>query len=323
MASFMGVIYLLLASLLWAAGNIAISIICPLYVDATKVNFYVFFIWSLLSFPFFKPGKIKDQKKFLIQVALNVVYQCLATCVYAYANPNDCIAIISMSIFFTPFISYLLLNQRFNLFALGTILLYSFSGVLLLIQPPFLNPAHEITTRNMLGYGMAFIVVLARSTLIVLQRAHSEDSASLTFWTGVGVSSIFILPMIISDGFLLSSSYIAISLIVISVFYVGGMHLSFVGWKMVDPTVSAMLYQSQIVFTYVLSLMSGIEESIEIQKMVGIFIIVSGVIAYQYSQNNSGKKDLSDEEGLKIDAKEDTPLLTGQKASKVAKLQRA
>lgn len=323
MASFLGVIYLLLASLLWAAGNVAISIMCPLYVDATKVNFYVFFIWSLLSFPFFQPGKIKDRKKFLVQIALNVVYQCLATCVYAFANPNDCIAIISMSIFFTPFISYLLLNQRFNLFSLGTILLYSFSGVLLLIQPPFLNPDHEITIRNMIGYAMAFIVVFARSTLIVLQRAHSEDSASLTFWTGVAVSSIFIAPMIISDGFLVSSIYIAVSLVVISVFYVAGMHLSFVGWKMVDPTVSAMIYQSQIVFTYVLSLMAGIEKSIEIAKLVGIFIIVSGVIAFQYSQNNNTKKDLSDDETLKIDAEEDTPLLAGQKSSKSAKLQRA
>merc|ERR550519_89568 len=203
MGSSMGVFYLLLASLLWASGNITISLICPAYIDVTKVNFYIFFFWSLMSLPFYRTGKIQNLKQFLLQHVLNTAYQSFATIAYAFANPNDCIAIISMSIFATPVLSYLMINQRFNVKVLVSILLYSFVGVLLLIQPPFLNPLHEITGRNMIGYGMAIIVIIARSTLIVLQSAHAEDSTSLTMWAGVSLSGISLVPMI-EEGFQVS-----------------------------------------------------------------------------------------------------------------------
>merc|ERR1719499_68167 len=120
---------------------------------------------------------------------------------------------------------------------------------------------------------------------------------SMTFWTPVTIAILFSGEALLSDDQISLTSLQTFGLIVIGVLYVAGTYMSFVGWSMTDPVISSMLYQTQVVFTLLFSILLGVATNVGILKFIGVLMVLSGVCAYQYldSLESSTKfKDLDD-----------------------------
>merc|ERR1719219_2889684 len=97
--------------------------------------FGVYLVSSVVIAPFFRFGKIKDWQNASKQLFTMVIYHITSAVAYAWSNPNDVTAILTLSIFMTPILAYFMTGKQFNKLQLILILLWSFTGIVCLVQP--------------------------------------------------------------------------------------------------------------------------------------------------------------------------------------------
>lgn len=276
-----GPFLLVIASLTWAVGNVLYHFI-SYYYPVTESMFGVYFISSVVVLPFFRTGRIDNWKNATKQLFAMVVYHICSAIGYAWSNPNDITAILTLSIFCTPILAYIITGKKFRKLQLLLILLWSFSGIVCLVQPPILFFEETSFTRyNIIGYVLAAVATFARSVLIIFQNQEKVDEMSMTFYTPTAVSIIFGAKSAMGEHDYDFSFKPVILIVSIAVLYQIGTFCSFAGWARTDPMISALVYQTQVVFTFIFSVILGVENNTGILKICGIILVLSAVCTYQ------------------------------------------
>jgi len=279
--SLFGPFLLTMAALSWAVGNVLYHFI-SYYYPVTESMFGVYLLSAVVVAPFFRFGRIDDWKTASKQLFLMVIYHITSAIAYAWSNPNDVTAILTLSIFMTPILAYFMTGKQFYKLQLLLILLWSFTGIVCLVQPPILFFEETTFTRyNLFGYALAVVATLARSLLIIYQNQEKVDEMSMTFWTPTVVSVIFGSKSMFGDHNWDFSLEPVLLIVAIAILYQIGTFCSFAGWARTDPMISALVYQTQMVFTFLFAVLVGVENDTGIVKVGGIILVLSSVCTYQ------------------------------------------
>jgi len=270
-----------MAAFSWAVGNVLYHFI-SYYYPVTESMFGVYLLSAVVVAPFFRFGRIDDWRTASKQLFLMVIYHITSAIAYAWSNPNDVTAILTLSIFMTPILAYFMTGKQFYKLQLLLILLWSFTGIVCLVQPPILFFEETTFTRyNLFGYCLATVATLARSLLIIYQNQEKVDEMSMTFWTPTVVSVIFGSKSMFGEHNWDFSLEPVLLIVAIAILYQIGTFCSFAGWARTDPMISALVYQTQMVFTFLFAVLVGVEEDTGIVKVGGIILVLSSVCTYQ------------------------------------------
>jgi len=290
--SLFGPFLLTMAALSWAVGNVLYHFI-SYYYPVTESMFGVYLLSAVVVAPFFRFGRIDDWKTASKQLFLMVIYHITSAIAYAWSNPNDVTAILTLSIFMTPILAYFMTGKQFYKLQLLLILLWSFTGIVCLVQPPILFFEETTFTRyNLFGYALAVVATLARSLLIIYQNQEKVDEMSMTFWTPTVVSVIFGSKSMFGDHNWDFSLEPVLLIVAIAVLYQIGTFCSFAGWARTDPMISALTYQTQMVFTFLFAVLVGVETDTGIVKIGGIILVLSSVCTYQLLDHWRAHKEI-------------------------------
>jgi len=281
----LGPILLLAAAFTWGLGNVLLSFVTQT-VAADEAIFAVYAMSAVIIAPFYRPGAIKNFFNFSKQFILMTIYFMTSSLAFAYSDPNDVTAIFMLTIFITPMFARCILGTTFNMMRVTLTLFWSFSGIILLVQPPILLFRENVlTARNILGYGLAICALIARSLLTVYQNEEKVDEMAMTFWTPFGVCTIMGIKIAIGEPNWNFSLGPILIMVLIAALYQVGTFCSFMGWRMTDPMISALVYQSQIIFTFISYLFIDGFQNATILRVSGIFLVISSVCTYQYLEN--------------------------------------
>jgi len=289
--SLFGPLLLTTAALAWAIGNVLYHFISH-YYPVTESMFGVYLLSAVVVAPFFRFGRIDDWRTASKQLFLMVIYHITSAIAYAWSNPNDVTAVLTLSIFMTPILAYFMTGKQFHKLQLLLILLWSFTGIVCLVQPPILFFEETTFTRyNLFGYALAVIATLARSLLIIYQNQEKVDEISMTFWTPTVVSVIFGSKSMFGDHNWDFSLEPVLLIVAIAILYQIGTFCSFAGWARTDPMISALVYQTQMVFTFLFAGLVGVEKDTGIVKVVGVILVLSSVCTYQLLDHWRAQKE--------------------------------
>jgi len=280
-----GPFLLLIASLTWGLGNVLYNFLSADYPISESL-FGVYLVSAVVILPFFRFGRIDNWNHAIKQLSAMTTYDITSVLAYGLSNPNDITAILALSIFFTPVLSYIIQGKQFYKIQLILIVIWSFVGMLFLVQPPILFFEETTFTKyNLLGYALAVVATFARSLLIILQNKERVDEMSMTFLCPVAVSILTGTKSFITKPQWDFSMEPMIIICVVGILYPVGTFCSFAGWAITDPMLSALVYQTQLVFTYIFTVLFQVETNTGYLKILGVFLVLSSVCTYQMLDN--------------------------------------
>jgi drug/metabolite transporter (DMT)-like permease len=193
---------------------------------------------------------------------------------------------------FIPIGAALFLNERVTVFNILGIFV-SFGGVMLVI----LEKGFRFSASPVGVIFMMFAVFMAVSYTILIKRLSNRYNAfSLTVWQNI-LGIPFFIPLFIVFGAGDLSELLSDTKLLMPVFYLGilGSAISFIFFNHGIKVLGATRAES---FTYLIPVLTtvfayfGLGENIDIQKIIGIFIVLTGVFLTQLRTGRGTKPAL-------------------------------
>ncbi|MGM9968799.1 MAG: DMT family transporter [Anaeroplasma sp.] len=277
-----GIISLLICTIVWGSAFVAQSMAGE-YIEPFYVNAIRFFIGGIvlipLCFVFKDKNKIVNKKKTITGGILVGLMLCIASNLQQIGivktTPGKAGFLTAMNIVFVPIISFVIYKKKINYKQIIGIILAVIGMGLLTLDNNF-----SINIGDLLCLGCAFFFAIH---IIFVDYFSKDINSILLSMISFFVASIFSLFIALPfEKFDLHSFYLSLPYIL----YLGiascgiGYTLQIVGQKRITEVKATLLLSLEAVFSVIFSFLI-LKQMLEVQEIIGCFIMLIGVIIVQ------------------------------------------
>lgn len=294
MHTFKGYLCVILSAFCFAISCVLLKVI---YNDGLKVDqayLYKNGFQLIFAITVYLCQSNQQASKFTMQefintciVALQIVIMNVSWAIAIYhADPANTTAIYGILPLSSAISEYIFLGNRIPWLLLLITNVFCVSGLILVIQPPFIFAETSTSASELFGYAMGAISTIDYAIYASVQRIYKVDGSRATLIGTIGLIITWLIAVYFSGNWEVPSNYLLALLALIAFFKTFAYYLSAVGSQMVDPTVCGLLWLLEIPLIYVFEpLILGIVMNYLVY--VGAFIILVSVAYYGYKATES------------------------------------
>lgn len=213
-----------------------------------------------------------------------------------YADPGDCMTIVSMLPLYTALIGYLLFHKDFPKQGFYQSAISCFTGCVLLVQPAFLFGSTRTSGRDLIGYSLVLIDLCFYSSYILFTEILDIDPVFLVFVTSAMRMLVFGAMVLAEFTWKSTNAYCFILIIICaSSLTIGGITRT-AATRITGSVPAAFFVLLETPFTYFFQSVF-FSFPINMLQLVGVAIILTGVVFFIHISNVADAKieDFEDE----------------------------